>query len=681
MLLPVSVNLEGKSILLVGGGPAAAEKYQLLSRTPCVLTVVAPTFSPEFAAALKNPGQLQLKVEQREFMDSDLDGKFLVFCATEDPALTERITTLCRNRGILVNSADDKARCDFFTNAVIERGPALVAVSTQGRFAGLAAALRRHLEQILPPELDSEWEKLFALRERAIATRPPEERRVILKEIVQDIEKKFFNHKNGGESQVQEQPKEKKPELSEVEIIKANSDFLRGNIARDLYNGSDKFEEEEKQILKFHGLYQQKNRDKIEGEPEKPHTFMLRGRIPGGRLTPDQYLAWDYLAERYGGGTLRLTSRQSIQLHGLLKQDLKTVIQEINRVGLTTMGACGDVVRNVTQALNITGSPLYDELGYYATMLSDYFKFESSAYVEIWLDEVLQNPVRQERIYGKTYLPRKFKIAVCLAGENGVDIYAQDMGFAATHSNGKIDGFFVFAGGGAGMTHNKPETFPRAADLLGWIPKEALLPVATAIVTAHRDWGDRTNRRHARLKYVLADRGVDWFRTEVENRSGVKFHTNRPLPPWKIPEYHGFIRKSDGKYNFGLYIMNGRIRDWPGYRLKTAIAMAVARLRCAIQLTPDQDMLFLDLSEEQRRELVQIFQLHGINTNRPNPLYRRAMACVALPTCALALTEGERYFPHVLRDINRLLVKYNLMDRAPLVRMTGCPNGCARPYS
>ncbi|MCS7032225.1 MAG: hypothetical protein NZL92_11970, partial [Gloeomargarita sp. SKYG116] len=165
------------------------------------------------------------------------------------------------------------------------------------------------------------------------------------------------------------------------------------------------------------------------------------------------------------------------------------------------------------------------------------------------------------------------------------------------------------------------------------------------------------------------------------NRSGVKFHTNRPLPPWKIPEYHGFIRKSDGKYNFGLYIMNGRIRDWPGYRLKTAIAMAVARLRCAIQLTPDQDMLFLDLSEEQRRELVQIFQLHGINTNRPNPLYRRAMACVALPTCALALTEGERYFPHVLRDINRLLVKYNLMDRAPLVRMTGCPNGCARPYS
>jgi sulfite reductase (NADPH) hemoprotein beta-component len=471
-------------------------------------------------------------------------------------------------------------------------------------------------------------------------------------------------------------------ELSEVEVIKESSDYLRGNIARDLMNGSDRFEEAEKQLLKFHGLYQQKDRDKkAEGEPEKRHTFMLRGRIPGGRLTAKQYLAWDYLGDRFGGGSLRLTTRQSIQLHGLLKEDLKTVIQEIHRVGLTTMGACGDVVRNVTEAVNVTGNPLYTQLSFFSQLLSDYFKFETTAYVEIWLDDVQQNPVRNERIYGKTYLPRKFKVAVCLAGENGVDIYANDMGFAATHRHGKIDGFFVFAGGGAGMTHNKTETFPRAADLLGWIPVDALLPVATAIVTAHRDWGDRTNRKHARLKYVLADRGVEWFRAEVERRSQVKFNTSRPLPPWKIPEHHGFIRKSDGTYNFGLYIMNGRIRDLPGYRLKTAIQLVVARTQCAVQLTPDQDMVFLDLNEKQRSELVHIFRAHGINTNRPNALYRRALACVALPTCALALTEGERYFPHVLRDINRLVEKYGLMDKAPLVRMTGCPNGCARPYS
>lgn len=469
--------------------------------------------------------------------------------------------------------------------------------------------------------------------------------------------------------------------LSEVEGIKEASDFLRGTIQQSLTDGNDGFSEDDKQLLKFHGLYQQKHRDKTEGGAEKKNSFMLRGRIPGGRLTAEQYLAWDYLGDRFGGGSLRLTTRQSVQLHGLLKEDLKSVMQEIHRVGLTSVGACGDVVRNVTEALNITGNPLYNQLSYFSGMLSDYFKYESTSYIEIWLDDVQQNPVKQERIYGKTYLPRKFKIAVCLAGENGIDLYANDMGFAATHSNGKVDGFFVFVGGGGGMTHNKPETFPRAADLLGWISVDALLPVATAIVTAHRDFGDRTNRKHARLKYVLADRGVQWFRSEVESRSKIAFDTQRALPAWKVPEYHGFIRKPDGKYNFGLYIMNGRIRDIPGYRLKTAIQLAVARTGVSLQLTPDQDILFLDMDEKQRQELLHIFKAHGINTNRPNALYRRALACVSLPTCALALTEAERNFPHVIRDINTLVEKHGLMDRAPLVRMTGCPNGCGRPYS
>jgi len=469
--------------------------------------------------------------------------------------------------------------------------------------------------------------------------------------------------------------------LSEVEGIKETSDFLRGTIAQSLTDGNDGFSEDDKQLLKFHGLYQQKHRDKTEGGGEKKNSFMLRGRIPGGRLTAEQYLAWDYLGDRFGGGSLRLTTRQSVQLHGLLKEDLKAVMQEIHRVGLTSVGACGDVVRNVTEALNITGNPLYTQLSYFSSVLSDYFKYESTSYVEIWLDDVQQNPVKQERIYGKTYLPRKFKIAVCLAGENGIDLYANDMGFAATHTNGKIDGFFVFVGGGGGMTHNKPETFPRAADLLGWIPVDVLLPAATAIVTAHRDFGDRTNRKHARLKYVLADRGVNWFRNEVESRAKIAFDTARALPAWKVPEYHGFIRKPDGKYNFGLYIMNGRIKDIPGYRLKTAIQLAVARTGVSLQLTPDQDILFLDMDEKQRQELLHIFKAHGINTNRPNALYRRALACVSLPTCALALTEAERNFPHVIRDINALIEKHNLMDRAPLVRMTGCPNGCGRPYS
>ncbi|MBS0617264.1 MAG: NADPH-dependent assimilatory sulfite reductase hemoprotein subunit [Spirochaetes bacterium] len=473
-----------------------------------------------------------------------------------------------------------------------------------------------------------------------------------------------------------------KIELSEVEYIKEKSDGLRGNIAAALNDGTDKFDEDERQLIKFHGMYQQKDRDKRpEGEGEKKTIFMLRGRIPGGKLTAEQYLSWNYLADRYGTGSLRLTTRQSIQLHGLKKVDLKAVIQEIDRVGLSSMGACGDVVRNVTQAINTTGSPLYNELAEYTQRIADFFRWESSAYVEIWLDHVLQNPVHNERIFGSTYLPRKFKIALTMAGDNSVDIYANDMAFAATHANGKIDGFFVFAGGGQGMTHNKPETFPRAADLLGHIPADALLPIATAIVGVHRDFGNRHDRRRARLKYILAEKGVAWFRSEVESRAKFQFNVVKALPPWRSPEYHGFIRKSDGRFNYGLSITSGRIKDLPGYRLKTAIEQIVARLRVGVQITPDQDLLFLDLDDRQRAELLHIFKSHGINTTRPNKLYARALSCVSLPTCGLALTESERNFPHILRDLNRLLEKYNLMNRAPIVRVTGCPNGCARPYS
>ena len=469
--------------------------------------------------------------------------------------------------------------------------------------------------------------------------------------------------------------------VTEVELIKEKSDFLRGNIARDLYNGTDHFEEDDKQLIKFHGIYQQKDRDKrLEGEPEKKHTFMLRGRIPGGRLTAEQYLAWDYLGDRFGGGALRLTTRQSIQLHSLQKPDLQAVIQEIHRVGLTSIGACGDVVRNVTEPINLTNSPLYHELSGYSQRLSDFFKFESTSYIEIWLGEKQENPLKTESIYGATYLPRKFKIAITMATDNSIDIYTNDLGLAATHSGGKIDGFFVFAGGGMGMTHNKAETFPRAADLLGHISCDKVINVATAIVTIHRDFGDRSERKHSRLKYILQEKGVEWFRTEVETRSGVKLN-QREQPAWKIPEYHGWTQTLDGKFNFGLYISAGRIKDVPGYRMKSAIQMAVARLKLQIQVTADQDLIFLNMSERERFEFIHIMKSFGINTSRPRPLYRRALACPALPTCSLALTESERNFPHLMRDLQRLLEKHELESRAPLLRMTGCPNGCARPYS
>lgn len=471
-------------------------------------------------------------------------------------------------------------------------------------------------------------------------------------------------------------------EPSEVEIIKEKSDYLRGTIAASLADSTDKFSEEDKQLIKFHGMYQQKDRDKRkEGESEKTTIFMLRGRIPGGRLTAEQYLAWDHLASRFGIGSLRLTTRQSIQLHGLKKPDLKEVMREINRVGLSSMGACGDVVRNVTEAINADASPLYNELSEYTHTIANLFRWESSAYVEIWLDNALQNPVHSESIFGKTYLPRKFKIALTVAGDNGGDIYTNDLAFAATHRDGKINGFFVFAGGGQGVTHNKPETFPRAADLVGHIRADLLAQVATAIVGVHRDFGNRSDRRHARLKYILAEKGVEWLRSEVEKNTGITFDTERLLPEWKIPNYHGFIRRQDGLDNFGLYIASGRISDRPGLPLKSAIREVVRRLELSVQITHDQDLFFLAMDEAKRTEFTKILQAHGVHTDKPNPLYQRALSCVSLPTCGLALTEAERNFPHVLRDLNHLIAKHGLMDRAPLVRMTGCPNGCARPYS
>ena len=464
------------------------------------------------------------------------------------------------------------------------------------------------------------------------------------------------------------------PALHPIETLKAESRHLRGNLAEEVASPDPSFSKDGQTLVKFHGFYQQKER----GAGEKPPILMLRGRIPGGRLSAAQYLAWDELADRYGDSTLRLTSRQSIELHGVLKGDLKATLQGLHAALQTTKGACGDVVRTVTQAPNPWLRPDLAQLDAVVDRVADHFAAVSNAYAEIWLDGEQVDPEREvERHFGSTYLPRKFKISVTVAGENLVDLYTNDLGLAATFaSDGRLDGFFVVAGGGMGMSHGDDTTFPRVADLLGWIPEAALLPVAEAVVGVHRDEGNRGDRKRARLKYVIAKKGLPWFKAEVESRAGLIFEASR-LPAWNTSSVLGWLERTDGTLALGLSIPAGRIA---GAR-KAALKELIATFELGLQLSPDQDLILLGLRHEDRAAVEAIFAGHGQSLLAPDPLASRAMACVALPLCGMALTEGERALPSYLDLVRGALERQGLGGRGLIFRVTGCANGCARPYT
>lgn len=474
--------------------------------------------------------------------------------------------------------------------------------------------------------------------------------------------------------------------MSTVEDLKSASDLLRGTLAEELASPSEKLSNDASQLVKFHGLYQQKDRDKAPAAPRpaspkpaapKPHVLMIRGRIPGGRLGPAQWAAWDRLADAYGDGSLRLTTRQSVELHGVLKGDAKATLQALDEALLTTKGACGDVVRNVMEAPNPWGRADLAQLGPVAQQLSDHFQARSNAYAEVWLDgEKVEGP-ESEPLYGRTYLPRKFKIAVTLAGNNSVDACTQDLAFAGTlDGQGRLDGWFVLPGGGMGMTHGDAATFPRLADFLGWIPAEALIPVAEAVVTVQRDHGNRLNRRRARLKYLIHSRGLAWFKAEVEARADLAFE-NRALPPWNTPPTLGWTARTDGSWALGFHTLSGRIAG----SLKSALAELVSAHGLDVQLTPDQDLILLGIHRQARASVEAFLAARGVAWQSPSRLHDRALACVALPLCAVAITEAERVAPDFTALVQGLLEKHGLSDRAPLFRITGCANGCARPYA
>jgi sulfite reductase (NADPH) hemoprotein beta-component len=475
-------------------------------------------------------------------------------------------------------------------------------------------------------------------------------------------------------------------QLSEVERIKQASNYLRGTIAEGLVDPlTGAISAADNQLTKFHGIYLQDDRDlRVERHRQKlePHyQFMVRLRLPGGICTPDQWLKLDRIAHRFGHGTLRLTTRQTFQYHWIVKRELKPTIQAINAACLDTLAACGDVNRNVICTTNPYQSAVHAATYDIAKALSEHLLPRTRAYYEIWLDrEKVAGSEDHEPILGNSYLPRKFKTAVVVPPGNEVDVFAHDLGFIAIVEAEELAGFNVTAGGGMGMTHGEPETYPRLADVIGFCRPDQVLAVAEAVVTTQRDFGDRVNRKHARLKYTIEDRGVDWFRAEVERRLGWRLGPPRPFRFNSNGDRLGWVEGNNGKWHCTLLVENGRIRDDPIYPLMTGLREIAAVHDGDLRITANQNVMLGNVDAGNKQRIERLIAEYRLDRRRDQTLLRQnAMACVALPTCPLAMAESERYLPTLLDRLEQVIRAAGLADEAITLRMTGCPNGCARP--
>jgi sulfite reductase (NADPH) hemoprotein beta-component len=474
--------------------------------------------------------------------------------------------------------------------------------------------------------------------------------------------------------------------LTHNEIIKEASPALAGSISSTLADvNTDRFSEDDTQFLKFHGIYQQDDRDRR--KLGKQFIFMVRGRLPGGVAAPQLYLVFDELSTKYANNTLRITSRQGFQFHGIVKSGLGKLMKGINDALATTLAACGDVNRNVMAPSTPATSVLVERVLEDARLLSRALLPSTKAYHQIWVEgqelkleeEEDQNFV--DPLYGKTYLPRKFKTAFAIPPLNDIDIFTNCLGFIAIGQGNRLLGYNLLAGGGLGMSHGNAQTFPRMADVIGFLAPEHIQTVAKAVLTIHRDFGDRTNRKHARLKYVLEDRGATWFREEVQRRISFPLEEPRPFQFTKQGDLFGWHKQLDGNDFVGLYVETGRIKDTPVYQLKTALRKIVEQFQPEVRLTPSQNLILANVAPANRDAISKILADHGVPVENQSTIVRRAsMACPALPTCGLALAESERLLPELLTRIEDLLREIGLAEQEIVIRITGCPNGCARPY-
>jgi sulfite reductase (NADPH) hemoprotein beta-component len=474
---------------------------------------------------------------------------------------------------------------------------------------------------------------------------------------------------------------------SPIESVKAQSRGLRGTLIESLNDApTGSLRDHDQHLLKLHGSYQQDDRDVREERRvqklEPLWRFMVRVRLPAGICTSAQWLSLDALATGLGNSSLRLTTRQTFQFHGIIKHELKPAMQRINATLLDTIATCGDVNRNVMASSNPIESPAHAEVADYARRLSEHFLPHTRAYHEIWLDgEKLSGTPEIEPIYGATYLPRKFKAAIALPPCNDVDIYTQDLGFIAIIEEGRLTGFNLTVGGGMGATHGDAATHPRLADVAGFLPADALLPVAEAVLTTQRDFGDRANRKHARLKYTIEERGLAWFIGEVETRSGIRLSPARPFRFDGNGDRFGWRQALDQSWHRTLRIRAGRIADRPEAGLLAGLREIAKIHRGDFRLTPNQNVTIAGVESADRPKIDALIERFGLDiAERGTPVARDALACVALPTCGLAMAEAERYLPQLLAHVDAALLRHGLGAEPLILRITGCPNGCARPY-
>ncbi|MCF7504074.1 assimilatory sulfite reductase (NADPH) hemoprotein subunit [Vibrio sp. L3-7] len=473
--------------------------------------------------------------------------------------------------------------------------------------------------------------------------------------------------------------------LADNERLKRESKNLRGTIEQDLQDRiTGGFTADNFQLIRFHGMYQQDDRDirneRTKQKLEPLHNVMLRARMPGGIITPKQWLAIDKFAdESTSYGSIRLTTRQTFQFHGVLKPNIKLMHQTLNSIGIDSIATAGDVNRNVLCTTNPVESELHQEAYEWAKKISEHLLPKTRAYAEIWLDGEKLATTDEEPILGSNYLPRKFKTTVVIPPQNDVDVHANDLNFIAIAKDGKLVGFNVLVGGGLAMTHGDTSTYARKADDFGFVPLEKTLDVAAAVVTTQRDWGNRSNRKNAKTKYTLDRVGIDVFKAEVEKRAGVEFSESRPYEFTGRGDRIGWAEGIDGKQHLALFIENGRLLDFPGKALKTGVAEIAKIHKGDFRMTANQNLIVAGVPKSQKAKIEKLARQYGLMDDAVSEQRKNSMACVAFPTCPLAMAEAERFLPEFVTDVEDILNKHGLPEEDNIIlRITGCPNGCGR---